>query len=73
MKRIVESKEEVISRENVYYWMNKYISLLEKYNELLLEQSFKDLEDNESGQASTRSLPSVHSSRRSKQKVSNDE
>lgn len=37
MKRIFDPKEEPASRENVYYWMNKYISLLEKYNELLLQ------------------------------------
>ena len=39
MKKIFEAKEEETSRESVYYWMNKYIALLEKYNELLLRES----------------------------------
>ena len=39
MKKIFEAKEEDTSRESVYYWMNKYIALLEKYNELLLKES----------------------------------
>ena len=42
MKRIFDSKEEAVNRESVYYWMNKYISLLEKYNELLLQLAAKD-------------------------------
>ena len=39
MKNIFEVKEENTNRETVYYWMNKYISLLEKYNELLLKEA----------------------------------
>jgi hypothetical protein len=39
MKKIFEAKEEETNRETVYYWMNKYIALLEKYNELLLNDS----------------------------------
>jgi hypothetical protein len=39
MKNIFETKEESTSRESVYFWMNKYISLLEKYNELLLKEA----------------------------------
>jgi transcriptional regulator with XRE-family HTH domain len=42
MKRLMESKEEVENSESVYFWMNKYISLLEKYNELLLKASRKE-------------------------------
>jgi hypothetical protein len=42
MKQNFDSKEEALNRDNVYYWMNKYISLLEKYNELLVQQSFKE-------------------------------
>ena len=39
MKNVFEVKEENTNRETVYYWMNKYISLLEKYNELLLKEA----------------------------------
>lgn len=72
MKRIVESKEEVIGRENVYFWMNKYIALLEKYNELLLQQSFKDLEYAEPSDLPTRSIQSS-STKRAKHNISNEE
>ena len=39
MKKIFEAKEDDTNRETVYYWNNKYIALLEKYNELLLKES----------------------------------
>ena len=39
MKQPFESRDEALNRENVYYWMNKYITLLEKYNDLLLQYS----------------------------------
>jgi|GEM_PF-5835214 len=42
MKRIYDAKEETVNRESVYYWMNKYISLLERYNELLLQLAAKE-------------------------------
>ncbi|WP_423149290.1 hypothetical protein [Rubrolithibacter danxiaensis] len=41
MKHLFDIKEEAVNRD-IYYWMNKYISLLEKYNELLLQQSLKE-------------------------------
>lgn len=71
MKRIVESKEEVIGRENVYFWMNKYIALLEKYNELLLQQSFNELgEENTSDLVSRNLQPQA---KRVKQNSQNEE
>ena len=42
MKRLMETREEAENTESVYFWMNKYIALLEKYNELLLRSSDKD-------------------------------
>jgi len=42
MKRNFDPKEEAVNRESVYYWMNKYITLLEKYNELLLQLASND-------------------------------
>lgn len=41
MKRLVETRDEVENSESVYYWMNKYITLLERYNELLIKASGK--------------------------------
>ena len=39
MKKLVETRDEVENAESVYFWMNKYIALLEKYNELLLKSA----------------------------------
>ena len=42
MKRLIDTPMEDSSPaqgENVYFWMNKYITLLEKYNELLRKQT----------------------------------
>ena len=51
MKRIFDPKDETASRENVYYWMNKYITLLEKYNELLLQLASSEVQrEDPSGQ-----------------------
>lgn len=35
--------DESDSSESVYYWMNKYIGLLEKYNELLVKASTREV------------------------------
>jgi transcriptional regulator with XRE-family HTH domain len=45
MKRLMETREEAENSETVYFWMNKYIALLEKYNELLLSSTVKDAND----------------------------
>ncbi|HEY1007826.1 MAG TPA: helix-turn-helix transcriptional regulator [Sphingobacteriaceae bacterium] len=42
MKRLIDSPMEESAPgqgESVYFWMNKYIALLEKYNELLRKQA----------------------------------
>ena len=71
MKRIVESKEEVIGRENVYFWMNKYISLLEKYNELLVQQSYNEFGEENYSESSSRTLQPQ--AKRVKQNLHNEE
>ena len=43
MKKAVFKKQVVEYDESVLYWMNKYIALLEKFNQLLLENSTEDL------------------------------
>ena len=45
MKRLMETREEAENSESVYFWMNKYIALLEKYNELLLKSTGKESVD----------------------------
>lgn len=45
MKRLIDSPIEdstPAQGENVYFWMNKYITLLEKYNELLRKQTSEE-------------------------------
>ena len=41
-KSINVAIDEANSSESVYYWMNKYIGLLEKYNELLVKASKRE-------------------------------